>query len=766
MHHHRSLLPLLVAALLLPCAPCAPRAAAQTIITIPGASGVTNGSTIAFSNYSTSNTDIVNILGPTSNTIDVATGTTIANLFMAGANSYGFIGTGVTTTAALTLGLTATNVVSSTIFTMTTVSTGTLDFTQITGANNFAGGVVINSGILRVASIQQLGVPSLNKLTFNGNSNGTLLVAGNLTLNSAGGNTNKINLAANSRAIIVAEPGMTFTVKNNTGPAQNDLTFNVANANSLLVLSGTRAGAGGHIVLDGNSSPTRGGGGIHVNNASATVLIDSATFINNYNSYAGSGQYNGGALYVSNGTLTVVDTVFIGNKALGTQTGGSGGAVGNQGGGAATILTMANVLFLSNTAYQAGAFVNAGGLSTFTSATFQYNTATRGSGGSGGGAVQNSGANAPLTFINSLFLSNTSYAGGGAMSITAAIANNLTNVSFLNNAAANAGGAIYVSNVAATINLTATNGATSRFAGNTISGTIGVVNTSTIPNSIYYDITGVLTGTLNVNTDANSTVDMLDPFSANLANVSAALAVVKSGPGTWKLSGTSLIQKQGATVASSININAGTLYLYRAGETVTDPFTSGTYTSSAAAIELRNISTADTNMASYFRLAPGANLAIGGGNSISITSVTPTGTFPNAYIALAPGSILSYNLDTATGTLAPGAGPALLTLKVPDTLPAANFENRIITAGALNPLLNFTWTGTADNLVGNTYNLLTLVTGSGAGRLGSLTNFTSLIQSGTYDGLSYADFNASGYRLTAGVTNNTLWGANLKLTNP
>lgn len=716
---------------------------AQSIVTFPEGHAVTDGSTISFGTYSTSPTDTVNLTGSTSHTVTVGAGASPANLFVSGSGSYNFAGTRVTTTGKLILGALATG---PTTIPYTTF-TGTLDFTQITGTNNFASGIDINTGALRVGSKAQLGLTTLN-LTFTG-SGGALLIAdnANMTYDDNYGGMNRIIVGPNATSTIAVDANSCFAINRSTDLTAGSIGGGAIfiGANSTLTLTGTN---GGGFLFDANTTATGRGGAINVNSANAVAIIDSATFTNNSN---GTGQTNGGAIAIGANTARLVmrDSVFKNNKTSPAITNGAGGAIANQGG---TVM-LTNVLFDSNTANQAGAFMNAGPSVTINSSTFVNNIATTNA--NGGGALFNNNGNSTINLLNVLFLSNTAAAGGGgaytAVSGAGGSTINLSNVSFLDNYAATVGGAIYINGAnGASTNLTVTSG-TSRFAGNTAGGTA---------NSIYYiNNNGGNTGSILVNTAVSgATLDMLDPFTVVLGHINAGINITKSGAGTWKLSGTNVIQKggSGASGTAAFNINAGTLHLYRAGEQVTDDITGKTYTSTAGAIILHN-TTANTNMAAYFRLAAGANLSVGGGNTIAMTSVpvTTENNYPNARIIFDPGSIITFDLDHATAAAA-GASAPLLTISVADSLPAANL--RLVTSGTFNSILSLNYSAQLPDMLGNTYNLLTVVSGSsGEGRLGNLTNFAALVQNGIYDGLTYAELNELGYRATAGITNDILW---------
>lgn len=88
----------------------------------------------------------------------------------------------------------------------------------------------------------------------------------------------------------------------------------------------------------------------------ATLFVSQSTLARNTAAGIGSERGTGGALYNSNGVVTVANSTFSANQALGDDAalGGRGGAIGNVGRGITTTLNLLNSTLAFNQASQAG----------------------------------------------------------------------------------------------------------------------------------------------------------------------------------------------------------------------------------------------------------------------------------------------------------------------------------------------------------------------------------------------------------------------------
>jgi len=215
-----------------------------------------------------------------------------------------------------------------------------------------------------------------------------------------------------------------------------------------------------NLTIDGSALPSKlsisGNNSVRVflMNPGVTATIDSLIIKN------GKSTSNGGGVYNNGGTLTVINSVFSGNRAdfdpnvVGY---GYGGAIYSSTG----VLTVTGSTFSGNNGSRGGAIGCSGGTMTVTNSTFSTNTASS-VGGDGGAIHDNCGTSIantiftsnsashnggaiftdndidPLTVTNSTFYGNTATAGGGIANYGGLIVNNST---FSNNNSSN-GGAI------------------------------------------------------------------------------------------------------------------------------------------------------------------------------------------------------------------------------------------------------------------------------------------------------------------------------------
>lgn len=196
----------------------------------------------------------------------------------------------------------------------------------------------------------------------------------------------------------------------NGGAVNNYGTATITNSEFTENTATKKGGAianSGNLNLDGttftkNNAITMGYGGA-IAHVKGTTTVKNSIFKEN-KSYK-----LGGAIYAEEGTLTVENTEFTGNKIS-----YSGGAISTGEDSSKNILIdIKNSIFKNNTANEfAGAIYNNGGDVTITNTDFIENTAIGdGSmyGGSAGGAITNTGN---LDVIGGKFDSNKAYLGG------------------------------------------------------------------------------------------------------------------------------------------------------------------------------------------------------------------------------------------------------------------------------------------------------------------------------------------------------------------
>jgi hypothetical protein len=225
-------------------------------------------------------------------------------------------------------------------------------------------------------------------------------------------------------------------------------------------------GTGQTVTISGNNA-------VRVFYAGNTLTLNHLTIANGYST---GGVVGGGIYHCCNGTLTIMDSTFSGNRV---DWAGAGGGIYNTGGP----LTIMNSIFSGNNATDSGGGIyNYYSTLTITNSTFSGNSATSGAWGSGGGGISNSGG--PLTITNSTFSSNSaSFSGGGGIynySNTLTI----TNSSFSGNSAS-AGGGIwnYYDTLIITNSTFSDNSATGTGGGIFNIGTLIVTNSSLSGNS-------------------------------------------------------------------------------------------------------------------------------------------------------------------------------------------------------------------------------------------------------------------------------------------
>ena len=267
--------------------------------------------------------------------------------------------------------------------------------------------------------------------------------------------------------------GSSATVSNNTASTYGAGVYGVASKIGALAatLTGNTATSSGgaifasqgYVSLSGatvtDNKSTNGAGGAVSVNAATKIMIKSSTVTGNSAKNSGGAIYAvqtpvevvevsndetvfnnnstqkfGGAIYVASETLNVASSAFSGNGAL------SGGAIYATNGE----VTLNGATFTTNNATKSGGAIFAvGGSATLTSSTFDQNTATEDA-----GAAYFSGVEATLGEGVS-FTGNTASRGGAIFSANGSTTTN--GVAFVDNVASTVGGAFYQFKGATTI---------------------------------------------------------------------------------------------------------------------------------------------------------------------------------------------------------------------------------------------------------------------------------------------------------------------------
>jgi len=261
----------------------------------------------------------------------------------------------------------------------------------------------------------------------------TISATGAITLTSA--------LPALAKPVAITGPGAaTLTVQAATTP--NTATYRV-----FLVNSGVTASIANLTIANGNANA---GGGIENDGtltvANSILVGNSAIISGNSTTAIGGGIYNLGTLTVTNSTLsgnsaategggitnfqgmvTVTNSTFSGNSASGRSGGGIDNVLGT--------LTMTNSTLSGNSALYGGGVYN-DGTATVTNSTLSGNSATTsGASGGFGGGIEN--ANGTLTLTNSTLSGNSASFDGGGIENFATL--NLTNTIVAGNIAGGTG---------------------------------------------------------------------------------------------------------------------------------------------------------------------------------------------------------------------------------------------------------------------------------------------------------------------------------------
>ena len=148
-----------------------------------------------------------------------------------------------------------------------------------------------------------------------------------------------------------------------------------------------------NLTFSGNNTTLAGGGVFYNNNAGATATFENCTFTGN----SVSNNAGGGAIYSSNGSLTITDCVFENNESS-----NKGGAISA---GNSVNVNISGSLFNGNSATRGGAIAVTGNNVDFVlgTSTFVNNTVTS----NGGGALYLGGTNANSSITNTTIFNNS-----------------------------------------------------------------------------------------------------------------------------------------------------------------------------------------------------------------------------------------------------------------------------------------------------------------------------------------------------------------------
>ena len=235
-----------------------------------------------------------------------------------------------------------------------------------------------------------------------------------LTTASSGGGTITFNCGSGTHTITFSV-SKTVTLGNVTIDGGNTIILaGVSTVRQFFVGGGVTFTLKNIILRDGDSLV--GGGAIEA--STATVILESVQFLNNYSSV------QGGAIYCFDGTVTASNTLFDGNES------NTGGAIFNDGcnitisnstfqnnkavaSGGTIYNSTIGVLQISNSQFTGNQALDGGGIFNASGATATLNSVTlsANSGGHGGG-VENSGT---MTINDSIIDANTVTGSGGGI---------------------------------------------------------------------------------------------------------------------------------------------------------------------------------------------------------------------------------------------------------------------------------------------------------------------------------------------------------------
>lgn len=341
---------------------------------------------------------------------------------------------------------------TATIFGGAIYNNGTLTVSNCNFTQNTAmgGGAIYNDGILQVISstfnnntvpngvggaIANYGNLNMTNCTFNNNSGwfygGAIYNSKNLNMTRSTFNN---NTAGSGGAIYNYATGVLNITKTsfNNNTADNSEGGAIYNYGTLTLtnstLTGNTAVNGGAIYNEGiltiagstlaNNTATDNDGGAIYNTANGTLTIEKSTFTGN------TAEFDGGAISIWGGTITITETAFNNNTAY------YGGAICSIKG----TINITNSTFTGNTASFGGAIDAYQGELNITDSTLTNNTAK-----AWGGAIDNN--QGKLTVKNSTLTGNTAKFDGGAIHNSGILT--ITESTLTDNTATKKGGAIY-----------------------------------------------------------------------------------------------------------------------------------------------------------------------------------------------------------------------------------------------------------------------------------------------------------------------------------
>nr|WP_246339853.1 autotransporter domain-containing protein [Ancylobacter tetraedralis] len=471
----------------------------------------------------------------------------------------------------------------------------------LSGVNKYKGGTTLTSGTLSVANKAALG-DGVN-LSFNAPVSGvTGLPSAGSTLSSAISTYASAPTVENAAALAAAQAGYRQTI--GEGQASGELpTLQITGLVSLdpatdrpITIADGQAGAirleGADAALTMFGFPISGtDSGIVVGSGSVLDLGVGEGQMQGY-IFAGNHAGTGGALYNASGTVSIARATFIDNAAA-----SSSGAILNTG-----VMTLTDSTFSENSSGYGGAIGQFGTLLVERS-RFTGNDAL-----SVGGAIYTSGAS-PTTVIESSFSGNSAGEKGGAISAEGPyrpFVLSIVDSDFTGNSAGSVGGAIALEG--GTLNLTVSDGFSSLFSGNMADGEASAIHVGTgVRMNVSPTFFVYTASALKVGAETGALLDMRDPMSGDADHVTNTVA--KAGAGTWALGGANVFAVSG-TGSTDFAVSEGRLYLFAAGE-VANPTTQD----EDAVVGVGTLQL--DGATSTFTVGADATLVAGGANSVS-----------------------------------------------------------------------------------------------------------------------------------------------------
>ena len=608
--------------------------------------------------------------------------------------------TGVDITADQTITLDTARIIGNITFTDDTTSSNNL---TISGANTLLLDVTTGSPTIDVTqSGRTLTIDSLiggsDGLTKSGA--GTLILSGannyiGTTTISAGElvattgatftpfGTSTVDIGAN---ILTLSPSSTAanSTLTNTLTGTGTLNINPA-AGRNMTLSGTLSGFTGTVNVASNTGVAKAatgavtlGSGAIVNIASgATWFMTGGTHSGiTANIYGTGNSENLGALRMDGGTIASNSSVVL--KANGSVGGNSGtgtiNAVISDGGGGFSLTKMGaatTVLGAANT-YTGATIINKGTLSLANvSALANTSAITIAGGAMMDASVSGISSSAPITLGNSGTTSTIQLSLAATSSLTLGAISGAGNLVLQNSGGGNPNPASFTLNGASTysgntlLDSTTTNASVMLKLGVnnalptttvlTIDGGAGAGSGRTISlnlngkNQTLAGLTSVITGTLRTNRVYSSSAATLTidgstntTYAGLIGNGGTAVSVVKSGSGTWTISGAN-------TYTGTTKINAGTLVISGSPTGNSAMFVNG----GTLTLDYSTNNTSKINDLAVLTLGGGTVNLSGGTHTEVVASTTLTAGTASSVTSSTPGSVLQMN------TIERGAGATI-----------------------------------------------------------------------------------------------------------